>query len=251
MPGEEPVLVVGCLVGGGVAMQQVFVIATPGAVQSGRKDGCRVINSWAVQREVRRMEQVFTEFSRLMKVRLQRSVYTTEDSVRYTFFLALLNSTSLDPHEIILEYPHPQMERALIDTYISCLRGKSIAMEFKYDREIPSGSSVPRPMKAGAIFSDFLKLSRFSVDSKMDRLFVYCTDSIMSNYFRNPRNGHVEFFELPKGETLPIGLAYTDPKPVTFKRELGGTLLIDLESLWSEKLPQEHELRIYRIVPTS
>lgn len=196
-----------------------------------------------------RMEHVLAEFSRLLKERLRRGVHTTEDSVRYTFFAALLRSASIDPHEVVLEWPHPKIERGLVDAYVPNLGGRSIAIEFKYDRESPSGSSVPRPRKAGAVFSDLRKLSLLSAGLEMDRLLIYCTDRIMSRYFRNPRNGHVDFFELSPGHTLHIGPAYVGRKPATFRRVLGGTLLTDLESLWSEHLPREHELRVFRILP--
>jgi len=63
------------------------------------------------------MKEVLEEFSILLRERLSK-MYTTEDSVRFTFFAALLKRTNIAPHEIILEYPHPKIPGAEVDTYI-------------------------------------------------------------------------------------------------------------------------------------
>ncbi|NMX21939.1 hypothetical protein C5S30_05815 [ANME-1 cluster archaeon GoMg4] len=105
------------------------------------------------------MKNVLEGFSTLLRERLSKT-YTTEDSVRYTFFITLLKQTNIAHHEIILEYPHPEISGAKIDTYIpSTSERKGITLEFKYDRQIPSGKHSPRPQKAGKLFNDIYKLS--------------------------------------------------------------------------------------------
>lgn len=82
---------------------------------------------------------VLPAFAEFLDRRLAKGVFTTEDSVRYTFFWALSQTLKLAPEEIILEHPHPRITRAEIDTYIPDLGGRAFAIEFKYDRENPAG----------------------------------------------------------------------------------------------------------------
>lgn len=62
------------------------------------------------------MKSVFALFGDMLETRLLNEVFSTEDSVRYTFFAALLGAGALRPEQIILEYPHPVIARAEIDT---------------------------------------------------------------------------------------------------------------------------------------
>ena len=196
------------------------------------------------------INKVFAEFSSLLRTRFAESVYTTEDSIRYTFFIALLTHTDIKPHEIILEYPHPVMS-AQVDTYIPSLDGKPIVVEFKYDRNIPSKSAVPRPQNAGEIFADIYRLHKYTVSPTRDRdrLLIYCSDRIMAQHFLNPANGYSGFFDIAQGKTILIDDKFIDSKTVTFKKQIGGPMAVILECLWAESLPQEHHLRIYKIIP--
>ena len=195
------------------------------------------------------LEDVFSEFSDLMHTRLSALIHTTEDSVRYTFFTALLSRTGVGPHEVILEFPHPAIS-GRIDTYIPSLGGRPTAIEFKYDRNIPSGSAVPRPQKAGKLFADLYRLVRFTAPSELDRFLVYCTDHIMAQYFRNPDNRYGGFFDLRCGDTMRIDEEYIEDKSMTFRKNIGGTLSTDLVCVWTEELPHKHHLRIYSVLPT-
>lgn len=193
------------------------------------------------------IDNVFSEFSSLMHTRLAASIYTTEDSIRYTFFIALLTRTSIKPHEIVLEYPHPVSGK--VDTYIPSLKGKSVVIEFKYDRNIPSKNAVPRPQNAGEIFADVYRLYRFTAPAEPDRLLIYCSDRIMAQYFRNPANGYSDFFDIGQGQTILIDDKFINTKTATFKKKIGGPMAVILECLWTDSLPQEHHLRIYKIIP--
>jgi len=192
------------------------------------------------------MREVLEEFSILLRERLSKKTYTTEDSVRYTFFVALLKQTNIAPHEIILEYPHPKITGAEVDTYIP---SRGLILEFKYDRQIPSGKNSPRPQKAGKLFNDIYRLVRFDVDPNSTHWFIYLTDSEMAAYLRNERNGFKDFFELQVGELLRVDKTYIFSISVTFQRTVGGFFSADIKCIMSEKMPKEHELRIYEILP--
>ena len=163
--------------------------------------------------QVREMiDSILQSFGKLLSVRLQKGVYTTEDSVRYTFFAALNNVARLNPEDIIIEYPHPTIKRAMIDTYVPRLEGETLAVEFKYDRQIPSGKNMPRPQKAGALLRDVARLSRIHDPNKLRLLFVYLTDSEMAAYLSNPANGLADFFLLKPGRNLTVDHAYLAPR---------------------------------------
>jgi hypothetical protein len=149
----------------------------------------------------------------------------------------------------MLEYPHPAI-KGEIDTYIPSLNGKPTVIEFKYDRDIPSGSDVPKPQNAGELFADIYRLYRLTMPTDPDRLMVYCTDRIMAQYFRNPKNGYSGFFDLAQGQTMSIGDSFISSKPNTFRKYIGGPMSVTLECLWPEDLPSDHYLRIYRVVPS-
>ena len=195
------------------------------------------------------LEEVFSEFSDLMHARLSALVHTTEDSVRYTFFVALLRRGGVSPHDLILEFPHPAISGE-IDTYIPSLSGRPTAIEFKYDRNIPSGSNVPKPQKAGKLFADLYRLASLTAPLELDRFLVYCTDHIMAEYFRKPSNRYGILFDLRRGYTMRIDEKYVEDKSTTFRRNIGGALSTNLVCAWTAELPQNHHLRIYRISPT-
>jgi len=65
-----------------------------------------------------RLAHTFKQFSTLLGERLGLEVFTTEDSIRYTFYTALLSSTGLKHTDVILEHPHPVIPGAEIDTII-------------------------------------------------------------------------------------------------------------------------------------
>ncbi len=194
------------------------------------------------------MESILAAFSSLLRERLSRETFTTEDSIRYTFFAALLRDSHLAPHDIVLEYPHPQIPGAEVDTFLPVFGGRPLAIEFKYDRRIPSGASVPRPQNAGELFKDISRLIRLDMKPEPVRVLVYLTDAVMAGYFANPKNGHAAFFGLPCGQRLRIDSTYISGKATTFQRNAGADLAAILECRWSEELPRGHHLRIYEVL---
>ena len=151
------------------------------------------------------LEKPIKRFSFLLRSRLDKDIFTTEDSVRYTFFAALLESGELQPENMILEFPHPHIARAQIDTWIPSHNKETLAIEFKYDRQIPSKKNMPRTQKAGAIFNDLRRLTMLAARGDTRCLIVYLTDKEMAVYLSNPENGLSDFLGLRPGQALKIG----------------------------------------------
>lgn len=185
-------------------------------------------------------------FEDLLNRRMATGVHTTEDGVRYTFFAALLKSGTA-PEKVALEYPHPKIKRAQIDTVLFDGIGQpALAIEFKYDREIPSGSATPRPMKAGDLFADLVRLSQFP--DPCERLFVYVTDSIMANYLRGQPKPLSDFFNLSPGEFLDLTSGSFVNLTKTFREQMGvWPAQLRIVNAAKRELPRAHHLRVYEI----
>lgn len=193
------------------------------------------------------MEKVYLFFEKLLRTRIDSGVLTAEDSIRYTFYFAFTRETGVQPQEIVLEYPHPAIPDAHIDTYMTNPQHGPLAIEFKYDRRIPAGNAIPRPQIAGELFKDMVRLKLFEPDSRVTKLLVYITDPIMANYFRNENNRHKEFFTLPMGGSMTISEVYLQDKPKTFIKALSNFRPFDLTLVWNSQLPEGNELKIYKI----
>ena len=192
-------------------------------------------------------KNIYKSFNEILKKRLQNNVFTTEDSVRYSFFAALLRQPSFDPNDIIMEYPHNRIKNAQVDTYIPNYKGKEVIIEFKYDRKIPSGKNAPRPQKAGKHFNDMSRLLDFGTILPATRLFVYLTDNEMASYLRNPSNNLADYFDMIPKSRLEIDEGFFRNKSKTFQSSSGGVFKAIIHCDWASQLPQTHELRIYNI----
>jgi hypothetical protein len=71
------------------------------------------------------------------------------------------------PEDIVLEHDHGTIARAKIDTWIPSLNGRSYAIEFKYDRPIPSERNLPLTQKAGHLIKDLFGLRRSILHSDL------------------------------------------------------------------------------------
>ena len=191
------------------------------------------------------LERVFERFGELLDVRLERGVFTTEDSVRYTFYTALLEIEHLGPEDIVLEHPHPVIAGAEIDTLIPGFPPGGLAIEFKYDRAMPSGRNAPRPQKAGKAIQDLHRLGR--LPAEMRRVFVYATDPEMAAYFASPKNGLVGMFNLTFGHQLAIDDGFLATRCATLRHSAGATPNVTISAEFLRSLPRGHELRIYRV----
>ena len=126
-----------------------------------------------------------------------------------------------------------------------------MVLEFKYDRKIPSGRNAPRSQKAGKLFNDIYRLTQFHADTNPTLWFVYLADSEMVNYLRNERNGLMGFFELAVGEVLRVDKEYICSKSDTFQGAIGEALSAQIKCMWNEKMLNQHEMRVYEILPLS
>ena len=190
------------------------------------------------------LNEALQRFGDLLDSRLKRCVFTTEDSARYTFFAALLD-VGVRPHEVILEYPHPAIDRAQVDTWLPEFGSSGLAVEFKYDRAIPSGRNSPRTQKAGKLFHDLYRLGLMA--HQCHCLFVYLTCSEMSRYFANGSNNLLDFYNLSVGSCLQIDSEYMSGRPITFLRSAGGSPSVTITCQLSRDLAGNHALRAYEV----
>lgn len=192
------------------------------------------------------MIKVFEEFGRLLEERFRRGVVTTEDSVRYTFFAALLKS-GVAPEQVVLEYPHPAIDRAKIDTWLPTYKDGSIAIEFKYDRDPPGGKNQPKTQKAGAVFKDLRRQALVAKAIGVRSYFVYVTTEEMAVYFRNPQNGHSRLWGLENGSDMLVDENYLSDKPQTFLGVLGGSFEAKVTGVFHSDLSSGNYLRAYEV----
>ncbi len=158
-------------------------------------------------------------FVHLLAERLERGVLTTEDSVRYTFFAAMLESGTR-PHDVVLEYPHPAIPGARVDTVTLDENGEpKDAFEFKYHRRNPGGRNQPLPQQAGAVFADIRRLAHF--EAPEIRCLVYLTDDEMECYWTNPSNGLDTLFNVPPDEKTGIDRAFMAQRSATLQKSAG------------------------------
>ena len=188
------------------------------------------------------IDTIFDDFVQLLNIRLKHRRYTTEDSIRYTFFASLIRN-GVEPHQLVLEFPHPSIENAKIDMGLIYDEEKfSIAFEFKYDRDVPSGKNLPVTQKAVKIFEDFYRLCQTGVLS----YFIYVTNRKMANYFSNSSNGHTELWNLEYGEEINIDQNYFSDKPEGFN-DISTKLKAKIVGKFKYTLLSNHYLRIYEV----
>jgi len=68
-------------------------------------------------------------------------------------------------------------------------------------------------------------------------------------YFRNPNNGHTEFWELEIGQEMVIDEQYLSNKPKTFLNTLGGVFQAKVVGVFHRTLSGSNYLRTYEVVP--
>ena len=192
------------------------------------------------------MKAIFSQFADLLDVRFRKEIYTSEDAVRYTMFASMLYQ-GIPSDSLSFEYPHPTLDGAKIDTWFQIDGEKPIAIEFKYDRVIPSGRNQPRTQKAGSVFHDLYRLLLVNTSIRATCYFVYVTTSEMATYFTNPSNGHNAFFELLPGASIEIQSDYFSGKPQTFRKQLGNEFEARIKGVLSRSLAADHSLRIFEV----
>jgi hypothetical protein len=189
------------------------------------------------------MDKVFRDFGTLLAQRFADNVQTTEDSVRYTFFAAMLKN-GIRPGQVVLEYPHPAIPGAEVDTWFEAENGEAVALEFKYHRDPPSGKNQPKTMKAGDVFKDLDRLRRLNALTKATCYLVYVTTREMAVYFKNPKNGCADMFALKPGATLSLEAAWFVNRPATFMSSVGLAFEAELTGAYTRDLSDDYCVRI-------
>lgn len=190
------------------------------------------------------------DFVSLLGTRLAKGVFTTEDSIRYTFYAALINS-GVSPDRVVIEYKHPTIEGAHVDTVIFGTDNEPAAiLEFKYNRSIPSGRNIPLPQAAGSLFSDLSRLLAF--DGSCTRYFVHVTDGELARYLASEKHGLKRFFDVREGTSLTVDNNLFSLCPPTFHNRAGAwEVPARIFCLISRVLPKEHFLRVYHVLHIS
>lgn len=193
------------------------------------------------------MNKVFDKFLSLLNERYSSGVYTSEDSIRYTFFYSLMIMDSYLHTDIILESPHPTIQRAKLDTYIYS-RGKrpSLAIEFKYDRSRKDNQT--RTENAGKLFKDIFRLARMPNIENEKHYLIYITDNEMAKYFRNTRNRLNNFFDLPIRNHFYVRKSILENRPYSFLKHTSNLFInCALACVSSNKIIDNYLIRIYEV----
>ena len=185
------------------------------------------------------MNTILTDFAALLRTRIGNDVWTTEDSVRYTLFAAMLRN-NVEPHAVIQEFPHPGLGgEKRVDTWMPDFHGKAVAIEFKYD---PSrGTTLNETQRAGAVFEDLRRLQLLSDDAVC--YFVYVAMAEMDRHFRNQ---HGELYGLAQAESVEIRRSYFADRPRTFMGKVGGVFEASVTGVVSQRF-LGHNLRVYNV----
>jgi hypothetical protein len=187
------------------------------------------------------IKSIIRLFCSLLSDRLKAGTHNTEDSVRFTFFAAMLKE-GINPSDVILEYPHPNLNRKKIDTWIAPKRGdKGLAIEFKYNRA--GNDNQQRTKHAGKALHDLHRMSQIPLG--MHRLLIYLTDAEMAGYFSNIENGLSDFFS---GKLECIGPQDLVGRADTLIKAAALEAPIKINTLCKETLHDKHELRVWEVV---
>ena len=190
------------------------------------------------------IESIIRLFCSLLSDRLKAGTHTTEDSVRFTFFAAMLKE-GINPSDVVLEYPHPNLNRKKIDTWIAQKSGdEGLAIEFKYNRS--GNDNQQRTKHAGKALHDLHRMSQ--IPQGMDRLLIYLTDCEMADYFSNPKNGLSDFFNGGLECSSKICPEDLVDRAVTLREAAALESTIEIKTLCKESLPSGHELRVWKVV---
>lgn len=127
-------------------------------------------------RLVAALPQILKDFGQAVERRLAQEIQTTEDAVRYYFFLRLLKE-GIHPEKMIFErsHPHHQLSQKEIDLSVIHPDGM-LDFEIKYHRPIPSGRNRPFTQLRGQVVSDLYKLA---LSDGQQRYLLYVADPQM------------------------------------------------------------------------
>lgn len=184
----------------------------------------------------------FTEF---LEKRIASSQHLTEDSVRYSFFSAVLQTTPIEQHELILELPHPKYPEQAIDTYVAAADDRpELFFEFKFHRT--SGSKSPTPQKAGSLFKDVARLASLHSNGRRC-VVIYLTCSEMATYFEKNEAAYSAFWRQATGSEFIYDKAFLAKTSSTFQKESGEYHAARVRVEFSKELTCGYHLRIFDV----
>lgn len=197
------------------------------------------------------IETVLEHFAAMVTERLDARVFTTEDSIRYTFWAAASICAGVRPIEVVLEHPHSVIAGAEIDTILQATPERtSAAIEFKYDRGNPGGTSQNRTQRAASVLVDVFRLAKIPDTLAARRYLVYITDAEMLGYFKNPANRLHGFFDLPGPAPLTLCPAAWVGFPQTFRDRVDSHACeCQVKAVFAAELPQSVSMRVFEVLP--
>lgn len=201
----------------------------------------------------------YERFSKFIEDRINAkpAQHLTEDSVRYSFFCAILETTDIKQHEVILELPHPDdknFKGKEVDMHVQAPHKLTddLYIEFKFHRK--SGKSnhhSPRPLKAGSLFKDFSRLSSVkNIKEGQGRCFViYLTDNEMANYFGRSKykKRYSDFWNPDLGSSFNYDEKFRVGLPKTFVKASEELHEAKIDVIFSRQIGAEHHLRVFEI----
>jgi hypothetical protein len=155
--------------------------------------------------------RILVKFTRLLQERLENDHQMTEDTLRYTMFLAIVQAGKIHHTRIALEVKR-ENGRNKIDCVVMSAnnRAEIAAFEFKYHRKV---NNKARTSNAGKLFNDIFRLSDLSCHR---RYVVYLSDDVMVKYFRKRRE---EYGRVLNGREV-ANQVFVRNKPKTFREEI-------------------------------
>lgn len=187
----------------------------------------------------------YERFAEFLEKRIGSSQHLTEDSVRYAFFYAVMQSTSIEQHELILELPHPKFPGKEIDTYVAAAKDRpELFFEFKFHRT--SRSTSPKPQKAGSLFKDVARLASL-LSNGPQCIVIYLTCSEMATYFEKNEAAYSEFWRQPTGGGFVYDETFLAKTTDTFRKASGEHHAARLHVEFSTPLARGYHLRIFNV----
>lgn len=193
-------------------------------------------------------QKTYERFAEFLQKRLEtKQHHLTEDSVRYVFFLAVIQTTAIQQHEIILELPHPhsKFKGKEIDTKIEAGEGRpEIFIEFKFHRKTKSSSG--KPNKAGTLFKDISRLAALKPSNKCRCLVVYLTCGEMVQYFKKNAAAYSQFWSQPSGGNFIYDDLFVAKTTDTFRKASSEHHPARVSVEFSA-LIQDYQLRVFEV----
>ena len=133
--------------------------------------------------------ETYTRFTELLNSRIETRQHLTEDSVRYAFFPAVMQTTSIQQHELFVE--------------------------FKFHRT--SKGASPKPQKAGSLFKDISRLASLMAQDRQC-IVVYLTCPEMATYFDKTEASYCGFWREPTGGEFVYDESFVSKTTDTFRK---------------------------------